>query len=173
MFCSYDVHYKEKKLSAQYVVLNRKMSRTLVFRSGYSLSGTCRQNVTVEWRWLKIFMARSFCISVSFVSTADKFVKSGWRTGRPSPTTVTFNWIHSIIFNFCMWSNLAWNSSSSLAIYFCILSHRGLQFPLRESIRFHFDIGKMTECLCQYISLKNLILFWKLMWVHCLCYQIA
>jgi len=41
-------------------------------------------------------------------------------------------------FNSWKWSNLAWDSSSSLTIYFSILSLCGLQLPLRETPWFSF-----------------------------------
>jgi len=41
--------------------------------------------------WLKFLRARSAFISVSFISTADKFVTNGWRTGKPPPNTLRLN----------------------------------------------------------------------------------
>jgi len=40
----------QRKKSQQYVVLHTEMSYTPVFlNSGYLLSGTCRQKLSVEW----------------------------------------------------------------------------------------------------------------------------
>ena len=58
-------------------------------------------------------------------------------------------------FNSWKWSHLAWNSSSSLTIYFSILPLCGLQMPLRETPGSPSDIGKMIECFWQCVSLKN------------------
>jgi len=43
------------------------------FKFWVLLSRTCRQKLSVEWHWIKFFI-QIFCISVSFISTADKFV---------------------------------------------------------------------------------------------------
>jgi len=48
------------------------------------------------------------------------------------------------------WSNLAWNSSSSLKIYFSILPFSSLQLPLREKHPFSlrsltYDLGSLQE----------------------------
>jgi len=75
------------------------------------------------------------CISISFVFAADKFVAKDWRTGRPSPTTLTLNGFRrnaKHVCNSCKWSNLPWNSRSKRAISFCILPLCGLELPLRE-----------------------------------------
>jgi len=55
-------------------------------------------------------------------------------------------------FNSWKWSNLTWDSSSSAPIYFSVLPLSGRQMPLHEK---HSDIGKMTECYWQYVSLEN------------------
>jgi len=46
-------------------------------------------------------------------------------------------------FNSWKWSNLAWNSSGSLTIYFSVLPLSDRQMPLREK---HSDVDEMTEC---------------------------
>jgi len=48
------------------------------------------------------------------------------------------------------WSNLAWNSSSSLTIYFSIFPFYSLQLPLREKLSFSlrnliYDLGSLQE----------------------------
>jgi len=55
------------------------------------------------------------------------------------------------IYNTWKWSNLAWNSCSSLTMYFCILPLCGLQLPLREihSLSFwHWEIERMLSTIC-------------------------
>jgi len=73
-------------------------------------------------------------------------------------TPLTFNGfqvIQGMILTPANWSNLAWNSSSSLENFLCILPLCGLQIASARSIRFHTDIEKMTACFWPYVSLKN------------------
>jgi len=101
--------------------------------SEYLLFGTCRQKSTVALT--EIFLTARSCILVRFISTADKFVANGWRTGQLLPTTSTLNWFtrnakHG--FNSCKLSNLAGNTTNTpcYVLHFCILSLCGLQLPL-------------------------------------------
>jgi len=57
------------------------------------------------------------------------------------------------------WPYLTWNSSGSVPIYFSVLPLSGRQMPHHEK---HSDIGKMMECVWQYVSLKNSVSFWEL-----------
>ena len=59
----------------------------------------------------------------------------------PVPTTLTLNGFTRNVkhgFNSSKCSNLAWNSSNSLKMYFNILPLCGLQLPLREKHSFSF-----------------------------------
>jgi len=79
-----------QKLAARLKFVCRRHRNELytdLLSSGYLLSGTCCQKLTVEWHCLKLFKARFFCISASLNSAAIKFVTNGWWTGQPSPTT--------------------------------------------------------------------------------------
>jgi len=66
-----------KKFTAICCAIHRNESNTGILNSGYLLSGTCRQKLSVQWHWPKFFLSRFFCISVSFISAADKFVANG------------------------------------------------------------------------------------------------
>jgi len=48
MIWLYELQYTEKN-SQQYVVLYTEMRYTGISNSGYLLSGTCRQKLSVEW----------------------------------------------------------------------------------------------------------------------------
>jgi len=133
------------------------------FKFWVLLSGTYCQKLTVEWHWLKFFRARFSCLSVSLISAAVKFVTNGWWTGQPSPTTLNgFTRNAKRGFNSWKWSNLAWNSSGGLTIYFGILPLRGLQLPLRaKSIRSHSDIGKWQNAFDNMCLWKIFIFLWE------------
>jgi len=81
------------------------------------------------------------CMSISFMSRADKFVTKGWLTGPPSPTTLTLNGFtrnEKPGFNSCKWSNLFRNTSSIIEVYLFILPLCVLKLPLREKHSFSF-----------------------------------
>ena len=61
---------QRKKFTAICFTLHRNELHTGILNSGYLPSGTCREN-------LNVFLPRFSCISVSFISTADKFVTNG------------------------------------------------------------------------------------------------
>jgi len=157
----YELHYREK-MSQQYVVLYAEMSCTQVF-----------QIVGIFWNlWpeinCRVALTKAFSEPDSFVSTADKFVANGWRTGQPSPITLTMNGFtrnakHG--FNSCKWSNLAWSSSNSVTIYFYVLPLCG---PANASSRKAFvlvlTLGKWQNTFYNMCLWKNLIFFWKLKW---------
>jgi len=67
----------EKKNHSNMLCYTHKWFIHWYFNFWYLLSGTCRQQLSVEWHWLTFFWDRFSCISVSFISTADKFVKNG------------------------------------------------------------------------------------------------
>ena len=113
----YELHCRETKFVAICHAVRRNELYTGLLYSGYVLSGTCWQKLTVEWHWLKFFRARFFCISASLISAAVKCVTNGWWTGQPSPTALTLNgFTRNAKHGFSSWkcSNQAWNSSSSL-----------------------------------------------------------
>ena len=141
----------------------------------YLLSITCRQKSTVEWHWLIFFRARSW-ISVSSISAADKFVTNGWQTGQPSPTTLTLNGFTrnaKHCFNFCKWSNLAWNSSSSLAIYFCVLPPSWSAITSsRKGFALILTLGKWQKAFDNML-LRKILSSITLTLGSLFCYQIA
>jgi len=121
--------------------VHRNELYTALLYSGYLLPGTCCRKSTVKWHWLKFFRARFFCISARLISAAVKCVTNGRWTGQPSPNTVTLNGFpRNAKHGFNSWkcSDLAWNSSSRLKIYFSILPLCGLQLPLPEKHSFSF-----------------------------------
>ena len=83
----YELHYKEKIIQCNMLCYTLKWVIHWYFKFwvAYLLSGTCRQKLSVEWHWLKFLLSRFFCISISFISTADKFVTNGERTGQTLP----------------------------------------------------------------------------------------
>jgi len=136
----YELHYRETKLVAICRAVYRNELYTGLLYSGYLLFGTSWQKLTVEWHWLHFFRARFFSISASLISAAVKCVTNGWWTGQPSPTTLTLNGFTRNAKLQSSWkcSNLAWNFSSSLKIYFSIHPLCGLQLPLYEKHSFSF-----------------------------------
>jgi len=147
----------EKKFTAICCAIHRNELYTGILNSGYSLSRTCRQKLSVEWHWLVFltqillhfgqlfFYSRQVCNKrlANWPAITDTLTLNGF----------TRNAKHG--FNSWKWSNLALNSCSSLTICFGILPFCGLQMPLRENTDSHSDIGKMTECFWQYVSLYN------------------
>jgi len=64
----------QRKKSQQYVVLYTEMSYIPVFlNSGYLLSGTCRQKLSVEWHWLK-FLQRKWTYAKKKISSVTETV---------------------------------------------------------------------------------------------------
>ena len=163
----YELHYRET-LQKNFATICRTVYRnelcTGLLYSEYLLSGTCCQKLTVEFHWLTFFRARFFCISASLVSAAVKFVTNGWWTGQPSPTTLTLNgFTRNAKHGFNSWkcSYLAWNSFSSLKIYFSILPLYGLQLPPREKHSFSFWHWKNDRTLLTIRVWKILIFLWE------------
>jgi len=99
----YELTYREKKFTA-ICALHRNELHTGIFNSGYLLSGTCRQKLSVFLHFGQFyFYSRQVC-NKRFIT--DTLTLNGF----------TRNAKHG--FNFWKWSNLAWNSSSSFTIYF-------------------------------------------------------
>ena len=88
-------------------------------------------------------------------------MKNCWRTGQPSLTALTMNGFtrdakHG--FSSWKWSNLAWNSSSSVTIYFILFRFVVLQFPLREKYSFsyfwHGENDRMLLTICVFEKIE-------------------
>jgi len=94
----------------------------------------------------RVALTKVFLEPVSFVSTTDKFVTNGWRTGQPSLTTLKMNGFtrnakHG--FNSWKWSNLAWSSSNTVTIFFCkFFQFMVLQMPLQKACVLILTLGK-------------------------------
>jgi len=99
------------------------------------------------------------------------FAADGCRTGQPSPTTLNrFRRNANHGFCSCKWLNLAWNSCSSLPMYFYIFLLCGVQLPLREKDLFSFWHWEMTECfdnlsfrftVCEQLTLRTRVNTWN------------
>jgi len=95
---------------------------------------------------------------------------------------INIEWIYKECkawFNSWKWSNLTWNFSNSLTIYFNILPLCGLQLPLREKHYFsfwHWENERKLSTMCV-LSIFNFLLGTKVtlfaILVHCRFYQIA
>jgi len=154
-----ELHYREWKFTAKFRAKYRIESYTGCLSSGYLLSGTFRQIPAVEWYWLKPFRARCSCVSVSFISTTNKFVTNGWRTGQPSPTTLTLNgFTRNARMVFIPANGEIWIATPPVALLciFVCFHFVVCNCLLVKSICFHSDIGKMTQYFLQYVSLKKI-----------------
>ena len=129
----YELIYREKKFTALCCALHENELHTGIFNSGYLLSGTCRQKLSVFLHFGQFyFYSRQVC-NKRFIT--DTLTLNGF----------TKNAKHG--FYFWKWSNLAWNSSSSLTIYFSILPLCGLQLLLRETPWFSFRYWETDRIL--------------------------
>jgi len=125
---------QKKEFTAICCALHRNELHTGILNSGYLLSRTCRQKLSVFSTQIFLhfdqfyFYSRQVCNKrlANWAAITDTLTLNGF----------TRNAKHG--FNSWKWSNLAWNSSSSLTIYFSILSLCGLQLPLRETPWFSF-----------------------------------
>ena len=154
-----ELHCRGKK-EQQHVVLYTEKSCALVF-----------QILGIFWNlWpeinCRVALTKVFLKPVSFVSAAEKFVTKGQRTGQPSLTTLTMNGFTKNgkhCFNFWKWSNLAWNSCTTLAIYFCFLPLCGRAIAsLREASFLILTLGKWQNSFDNICFWKNLMYFWEL-----------
>jgi len=150
----------KNKNPQQYVVLNTEMSRTMVLfllsgSSGYLLSETCRQNSIVEWHWLNFLEPNLLVLpSVSFLRQTARFVINGWRTGQPSPSTLTLNgFTRRVVLTPA--NVQIWLVTFPVALQFiCVFFYFVIcNYLFAKSIRSHSDIEKMAECFA-YVSLK-------------------
>jgi len=159
----------ENKNSQLYIVQTTKI-KFWVF-TFYNLSPEVNCGVALT----EFFRARSW-ISVSSISAADKFVTNGWQSGQPSPTTLTLNGFTrnaKHCFNFCKWSNLAWNSSSSLAIYFCVLPPSWSAITSsRKGFALILTLGKWQKAFDNML-LRKILSSITLSLGSLFCYQIA
>jgi len=124
----------------------------------------------IKWHWLKFFLCRIFLQFGQFYFYGRQVCNKRLANWRAITDTLTLNGFtrnanHG--FTSWKWSNVAWNSSSSLAIYFSILPLCGLQLPLRRNIGSPSDIGKMTESFWQHVSLNNCNFLLKLSCLTC------
>jgi len=152
----------EKKIAAIYCTIRRNGLYTGIVNSGYLLCGTCRQKLSVQRHWLKLglsqiflhfgqfyFYSRQVCYK-RLVNWTDTLTLNGF----------TRNAKHG--FNSWKWSELAWNFSNSLTIYFSIFPFCGLQLPLREKRSFpfwHWENERKLSTMCVF---KIFIFFWEL-----------
>jgi len=119
---------QRKEITAICCAVRRNGLYTGILNSGYSLSepvarNTCRVALT------KVCFEPDFFAFVCYKRLAN------W-TDTLTLNGFTRNAKHG--FNSWKWSNLAWNFSNSLAIYFSIFPFCGLQLPLREKQSFSF-----------------------------------
>jgi len=131
----YELHYREKRFIAICCALHRNELYTGPLNSGYLLAGACRQKLNVEWHWLKFFLSQIFLHFGQFYFYSRHVCNTRLVNWTAITDTLTLNGFtrnpkHG--FNSWKWPNLAWNSFSTLAIYFSILPLCGLQVPLRE-----------------------------------------
>jgi len=142
------------KFTAVCCAVHRNELHTGILNSGYSLSGTCGQKLSVEWRWLKFFYPVFLAFrSVFFFYSRQVCNKRlvNWTAITDTLTLSGFvrNAKHG--FKSWKWSNLAWNSTSSLTIYFSILPLCGLQLPLSDTHCFsfrHWENDRMLLTIC-------------------------
>jgi len=137
----YELHNRAKKVTPIYCAIHRNELHTGILNSGYLLSGTCGQKLSVEWHWLKFILTQIFLHFGQFIfysrHVCDKRL-TNWTAITHTLTLNGFTRNAKHGFNFWKWSNLAWNSSSSFTIDFSILPLCGLQLPLRETHWFSF-----------------------------------
>jgi len=125
---------QRKKFTAICCALHKNELHTSILNSGYLLSGTCRQKLSVFFTQIFLhfgqfyFYSRQVCHKrlANWAAITDTLTLNGF----------TRNARHG--FNSWKWSNLAWNSCSSLTIYFSIPQLCGLQLPLCETPWFSF-----------------------------------
>jgi len=120
----YDLHYREKKFTIMCCSIRRNELYTGISNSGCLLSGTCCQKLSVEWHWLKFFEPDFLAFwSVLFLqqtSLQQTVSKANWTAITDTLTLNPFTRNTKHGFSSWKWSNLAWDSSSSLTIYFSI-----------------------------------------------------
>ena len=134
-----------------------------ILNSGYSLSRTCRQKLSVEWYWRKFFFDPIFLHFGQFFLYSRQVCNKRLANWTAITDTSTLNGIarnakHG--FNFWKWSNLAWNSSGSITIYFIILPLCGLPLPLRETHWFsfrHWENDSMILTICVFENFNFLL----------------
>jgi len=87
----YELHYTEKKFTALCCAVHRNESYTGILTSGYLLSGTCRQKLSVEWALTKVFFIQIFLHFGQFYFYSRQ-VCSKWLTNWTAITdTLTLN----------------------------------------------------------------------------------
>jgi len=155
MIWFYELHYRELKLTAICCAEYRNESCTGLLKSRYLLSGTFRQIPTVEWHLLKIVWSQ--ILHFRHFHFYSRQVCNKRLAKRATLTLNGFAKNAKYGFNSCKSSNLAWKSSSSLAIYFCVLSLCGLQSPLREKNSFSFCHWKNDRMLSTIRLFENLV----------------
>ena len=145
----YELHLRKKKSTAICCAINANELYTGILNSRYLLSGTCRQKLIEERHWLKCFLSRFSCITVSFISTTDKFVANVSELDTHHRyINIVWNWINKEWIykkcKTCFWlrkrSNLVWNSSSSLTIYTIASSRKTFLLIKEPNFRFRFAV---------------------------------
>ena len=146
--------------------MHRNELYTGILNSMYSLSGTCRQKLSVEWDWPKFFWPRLFLHFGQFYFYSRQVCNKGLANWTPITDTLTLNGFtrnakHG--FNSWKWSNLAWNSSSSTALQFILLFFHFvvLQLLLQKTHWFSFRHRENDRMLLTMCLWKILIFFWE------------
>ena len=128
----------EKKNHSNMLCYTQKWVIHWYFKSWVFTLWNLSSEISVEWHWLKFVFSQIFLHfgQFYFYSRQVCYKRLANWTDTLTLSGFTRNAKHG--FNSWKWSNLAWNFSNSLAIYFSIFSFCGLQLRLREKHSFSF-----------------------------------
>ena len=159
----YELHYRQNN-SQQYVVLYTEMSIHWYFKfcvfTFWNLSPKIKCRVALT----KVFLTQIFLLLGQFCVYSRQVCNkrlTNWTANADTLTLNGFTRNSKPGFNSWKWSNLAWNSSSSITNYFSILPLCGLPLPLRETHGFSFRRWENDRMLLTMCLWKILIFFWE------------
>jgi len=129
------------------------------------LCGTCCQKLIAEWHWLKFLKSQIFLHFGQFNFCSSQVCDKRLVNWTAIIDYINTEWIYKerkAWFNSWKCPNLAWNSSSSLKIYFSVLPLCGLQSPLRDKHSFSLWHWKNDRMLFTIRVWKIVIFLWEL-----------
>jgi len=154
----YELHYREKNHSNM-LCYTQKWVMHWYFKFWVFTCWNLSPEIKCRVALTKVFLSQILLHFGQFYFYRRQVCNNRWANWTAITDTLTLNGFarnakHG--FNSWKWSSLALNISNSLTIYLNILPLCGLQLPLHENLRSHFDTGKMEEWFRRYVSLKNL-----------------
>ena len=159
----YELHYREK-IHSNMLCYTQKWVIHWHFNFWVFTFWNLWPNITCRVALTKVFLTQIFLhFGQSYFYSRQDCNKrlANWTAINNTLTLNGFTRNTKHGFNSWKWSNLAWNSSSSLTIYFGILPHVVCKCLFAKQTGSHSDMGKWQNAFDSMCLWKIVIFFWE------------